>query len=407
MKIIVQKFGGTSVRDDRGRKHALKHIQGVLENGYKVVCVVSAMGRNGDAYATDTLIDLVDGKHTYVSSRELDLMMACGELISSIVFSNMLNKNGIYATSLTGGQAGFITTDDYNQAKIIDMKVDRLIDLLKSYDVVVVAGFQGVTKNGDITTLGRGGSDTSASALGVALQAEYIDIFTDVNGIMTADPRIVKEATSLSVVTYNEICNMAYQGAKVIHPRSVEIAMNGEIPIRVRSTYSNSFGTLVTTPIKKNKLSPVFERTVTGIANVSNLTQIKVLAKEGEYDLQQKVFKAMANERISVDFINISPTGVAYTVSEDVTDKAINVLKKLKLDPIVTRNCAKIAVVGGGISGVPGVTSKIVTALSQCGITILQSADSHTTIWVLVKEQDMVSAVNVLHEVFDLHESQL
>jgi aspartate kinase len=404
MKIIVQKFGGTSVRDERGRDFARKHIERALEDGYKVVVVVSAMGRKGDPYATDTLLSLIGGANNYVSKREQDMLMACGEIISSVVFANLLNKHGIKATAFTGAQAGFCTNDDHTNAKIIEMRCDRVLAALNEYDVVVVAGFQGVAENGDITTLGRGGSDTSAAALGAALNAEWVDIFTDVEGVMTADPRIVENARPLDVVTYTEICNMAYQGAKVIHPRAVEIAMQAKVPLRVRSTYSDSLGTLVTSVIRGKKGSDVKERLVTGITYVSNVTQIKVQAREGHYELQSDVFKAMANEGISVDFINISPHGVVYTVAGEMTEKAVAALRHIGYEPVVVTGCAKVSVVGAGIAGVPGVTAKIVTALSEQGIQILQSADSHTTIWVLVKEEDMKKAVNALHDAFHLSE---
>ncbi|OIK06793.1 aspartate kinase [Bacillus sp. MUM 116] len=402
MKIIVQKFGGTSVRDEKGRKHARIHIEKALQDGYKVVVVVSAMGRNGDPYATDTLLSLIGGNNSKISKREQDLLMSCGEVISSVVFTNMLLESGINAIGLTGAQAGFRTNNDYSNAKIVDMKCDRLLRELEHSDVVVVAGFQGAAKNGDITTIGRGGSDTSAAALGAALNAEWIDIFTDVEGIMTADPRIAENARPLSVVTYTEVCNMAYQGAKVIHPRAVEIAMQSKIPIRIRSNYSESLGTLVTTLNKENRGSDIKERIVTGIAHVSDVTQIKVFAKKDQYYLQAEVFKAMANENISVDFINISPNGVVYTVTDEMTDKAIKILHDLGHEPVVERHCAKVSVVGAGIAGVPGVTSKIVTSLSDHGIRILQSADSHTTIWVLVKQEDLVKSVNALHDAFQL-----
>jgi aspartate kinase len=407
MKIIVQKFGGTSVKDEKSRKHAQTHIEKALAEGYKVVVVVSAMGRKGDSYATDTLLSLVGGNLSKISKREHDLLLSCGETISSVVFANMLLDSGISAVALTGAQAGFRTNSDHTNAKIIEMKCERLLRELEHVDVVVVAGFQGAAKNGDITTIGRGGSDTSAAALGAALNAEWIDIFTDVEGIMTADPRIAENARPLSVVTYTEVCNMAYQGAKVIHPRAVEIAMQAKVPIRIRSTYSDNLGTLVTTLNKDNRGSDIKERIVTGIAHVSNVTQIKVFAKKDQYYLQAEVFKAMANENISVDFINISPNGVVYTVTDEMTDRAISVLNELGHDPVVERNCAKVSVVGAGIAGVPGVTSKIVSALSDHGIRILQSADSHTTIWVLVKQEDLVKSVNALHDAFQLEEESI
>lgn len=402
MKVIVQKFGGTSVQNSETRKHAMEHIKHAIEDGYKVVVVVSAMGRKGDPYATDTLLSLVGGPHALLSKREQDLLLSCGETISSVVFSQMLLAEGIRAAAMTGAQAGFLTNHEHTNAKIVEMKCDRLIRELSSHDAIVVAGFQGAAKNGDITTIGRGGSDTSAAALGAALNAEWIDIFTDVEGMMTADPRIVEKARPLSVVTYNEVCNMAYQGAKVIHPRAVEIAMQAKIPLRIRSTYSNAPGTLVTTMNKPERGPDVRERLVTGIAYVANVSQIKVTAKEGQYDLQSQVFKAMANEHISVDFINISPNGVVYTVTEDMIERAVRALTDLGYDPEIERNCAKVSVVGAGIAGVPGVTSKIVTALAEREIRILQSADSHTTIWVLVEGKDLVNAVNALHDVFEL-----
>ena len=402
MKIIVQKFGGTSVRDEQSRQNAKRHIEKAIAEEYKVVVVVSAMGRSGDPYATDSLLGLIGGNSTKVSKREQDLLLSCGEMISSVVFTNMLLENGIKAVSLTGTQAGFQTNGDHTNAKIIEMKCDRLLRELQDVNVVVVAGFQGAAKNGDITTIGRGGSDTSAAALGAALNAEFIDIFTDVEGIMTADPRVAENARPLSVVTYTEVCNMAYQGAKVIHPRAVEIAMQAKVPIRIRSTYSDNLGTLVTSANKHNQGSDLRERPVTGIAHVINVTQIKVLAKKNQYNLQAEVFKAMANENISVDFINISPNGVIYTVTDEMANRAVEVLSELGHAPTVERHCAKVSVVGAGMAGVPGITAKIVTALSEQGVRILQSADSHTTIWVLVQQTDLVKAVNALHDAFQL-----
>ncbi|WP_424162518.1 aspartate kinase [Bacillus amyloliquefaciens] len=402
MKIIVQKFGGTSVKDDKGRKLALAHIKDAISEGYKVIVVVSAMGRKGDPYATDSLIGLLYGSQSDISPREQDMLLSCGETISSVVFTSMLKENGIKAAALTGAQAGFLTNAQHTDAKIIEMKTERLFETLASHDAVVVAGFQGATEKGDTTTIGRGGSDTSAAAIGAAVDAEFIDIFTDVEGVMTADPRIVENAKPLPNVTYTEICNLAYQGAKVIHPRAVEIAMQAKVPIRVRSTYSKDKGTLVTSHHSSKVGSDVFERLITGIAHVKDVTQFKVPAKTGQYNVQTEVFKAMANAGISVDFFNITPSEIVYTVAGSKTEAARGILAELGYEPTVTESCAKVSAVGAGIMGVPGVTSKIVSALSDKGIPILQSADSHTTIWVLVHEKDMVTAVNALHEVFEL-----
>jgi len=406
MKIIVQKFGGTSVRSENTRKKALVHVKKALAEGYKAVIVISAMGRMGEPYATDTLLSLIGGPQTLLSKREQDMLLSCGETISAAVFTEMLLENGISATTLSGSQAGIITNGDFTNAKILEVKPDRIKQELKIYDAVVVAGFQGKSKSGDITTLGRGGSDTSAVALGVALKAEWIDIFTDVDGIMTADPKLATNARPLKLVTYNEVCNLAYQGAKVIHPRAVEMAMQGDIPIRIRSTHSEDIGTIVTKLSRKRSFIDESIPLVTGIAHVPNVTQITVFAKKDQYNLQAEVFKAMAKMQISVDFINISPNAVVYTVNSQVAEKAENILLAMGYSPKIERDCAKVSVVGAGITGVPGVVSKIVSALDEQGIRILQSADSYTTIWILVKQKDLVKAVNALHDAFLLHKQE-
>jgi aspartate kinase len=402
MKILVQKFGGTSVQSDQDRTHVIKHIKEALRNNYKLVVVVSALGRNPDPYATDTLLNLVRYPGNKTTERELDMLMSCGEVISSVVLSNELRNHHIDSIALTGAQAGFITTDDFTRAKIKEVKPRRVFKELKDHDVVIVAGFQGQTEEGDITTIGRGGSDTTAAALGAALPAERIEIFTDVNGIMTADPRVVEKARPLDVVTYTEICNLAYQGAKVIHPRAVEIAMQAKIPMKVRSTYADQGGTLVTASRERQMGKDISERLITGIAHISSVTQIKVQTKEEVYRLQSEVFKGMAEAGISVDFINISPTGVIYTVPDALTERAVRILETLGFQPEITRNCAKVSAVGAGMTGMPGVASRIVQALTEQEIQILQSADSHTTIWVLVHDADLKKAVNALHEVFGL-----
>ncbi|MEW9676660.1 aspartate kinase [Lentibacillus sp. L22] len=402
MQILVQKFGGTSVQTKENRNYVIRHIKEALINDYKLVVVVSALGRKPDPYATDTLLDLVGFPANHNSAQELDLLMSCGETIASVVLSNELQRHHISATALTGAQAGFVTNNDFTQAKIKKVNPKRILEEFEQNDVVVIAGFQGQTETGEVTTIGRGGSDTSAAALGAALQADEIQIFTDVNGIMTADPRVVKGARPLDVVTYTEICNLAYQGAKVVHPRAVEIAMQAKIPMRVRSTYSNGQGTLVTTSRIQELGSDIPDRLITGIAHMDRITQIRVQTKEEAIRLHSEVFKAMAESGISVDFINISPNGVLYTVPEAFTKKAVRVLQTLGFQPEITENCAKVSAVGAGMTGVPGVASKIVQALTNRNVQILQSADSHTTIWVLIHEKDLVTAVNALHDAFEL-----
>lgn len=409
MKIIVQKFGGTSLKDEHVRERAIAHIRNAKQEGYGVVVVVSAMGRKGEPYATDTFLDWIGQNGDQLSVREKDLLLSCGEMISSTTLSSLLNAKHIPSVVLTGYQAGIITNSDFGNARIISINPKRIKEKLKQNNVVVVCGFQGGTTDGEITTLGRGGSDTTATALGRALKAKYVDIFTDVEGIMTADPRVVEDASPLKRMTYTEISNLAYQGAKVIHPRAVEIAMQGQVPIRVRSTMSDDEGTLVTSLGDSDYIERRFnDRLVTGIAHVADIAQIEVIRTNGQdKDLHLNVFKAMAENQISVDFISISPSSVTYTVAEHSVEQTKSILQSIGYQPQVRHDCAKVSTIGAGMAGVPGVVSKIIEALTEENIGILQSADSHTTIWVLVQRKDLSRAVKALHRKFDLHKKEL
>ncbi|TCZ80016.1 aspartate kinase [Paenibacillus albiflavus] len=404
MRILVQKFGGTSLSTIEARQHVIGHIKDALEREYKLVIVVSAMGRLGDPYATDTLLGLVSGNGKSLPAREKDMLLCCGEIISATNLCSQLQAEGISSVVMTGGQAGIQTNNVFGNAQIVSIDTSAIIEYLNQDQVVIVTGFQGMTASHEYTTLGRGGSDTSATALGAALRAEIVDIFTDVNGILTADPRIVEDAKPLTQVSFVEICNMAQNGAKVIHPRAVEVAMQANIPVRVRSTFSKDTGTLVTsTEAIKADWGHVADRFVTGIAHTSGVTQIQVGAAEQQYDLQLKVFKTMAQHHISVDFINVNPSGVVYTVYDSEAERAIQLLREAGFEPKWLSGCAKVAVIGGGINGVPGIMAHIVEALTEEDIQILQSADSNTTIWVLVSHDNMIEAVRALHRKFELN----
>jgi aspartate kinase len=404
MRILVQKFGGTSLSTNEARQHVIEHIKDALEQNYKLVVVVSAMGRLGDPYATDTLLGLISQHGNVLPAREKDMLLCCGEIISATNLCSLLHAEGISSVVMTGGQAGIQTNQVFGNAQIVAIDNSAIVEYLNQDQVVIVTGFQGMTASHEWTTLGRGGSDTSATALGAALRAEIVDIFTDVNGILTADPRIVEDAKPLTQVSFVEICNMAQNGAKVIHPRAVEVAMQANIPVRVRSTFSKDEGTLVTsTEAIKADLSRVSDRFVTGIAHTGGVTQIQVSAAEQQYDLQLKVFKTMAQNQISVDFINVNPSGVVYTVFDYEAERAVGLLRDAGLEPKWLSGCAKVAVIGGGINGVPGIMAHIVEALTEEDIRILQSADSNTTIWVLVSHDNMIDAVRALHRKFELN----
>lgn len=406
MKFIVLKFGGTSLATLELREKAAERIIAAMDDGYLPVVVVSAMGRGGDPYATDTLLELVRQTHRDLPEREKDILMTCGEIISGVVMTATLHSLGRPAVFLTGAQAGIITDRNFTNARILQVKPHRVSAFAQEGYIVVVAGFQGATEDGEITTLGRGGSDTTAAALGVALNAAYVDIYTDVEGIMTADPRIVTEARALEVITYDEICHLAHEGAKVIHPRAVEIAMQKGVPLRVRSTLSDSPGTLVTTSGEayKGTIDITRDRVITGITYISGITRFKVNITPGAEGLEQqkRMFRALALAGVSIDFINILPETVLFTVNDEVAEKAARVLENTGYQPEMITGCAKVSAVGAGMSGVPGVIADIVEALAGSGIQILQCNDSHTTVWVLVRREQMEKAVRALHSQFKL-----
>lgn len=404
MRFLVQKFGGTSVANPDLRKTVARKIIGARENGYTPVVVVSAMGRKGEPYATDSLLGLVRQVCSEVPNRELDLLLSCGEVISGVMMSATLQSMGCPTVCLNGAQAGIITDSRFNEARILKVDVTNILRHAREGKVVVVAGFQGISEDGEITTLGRGGSDTTAAALGAALKAAYIDIYTDVEGIMTADPRIVTDAMMLKAITYDEICHLAHEGAKVIHPRAVEIAMQKGVPLRVRSTFSETEGTLVTSSgeVYKGTVDIYRDRVITGIAQIINLAQIKVQLDTSPAGLgeQRRMFRGLALAGISIDFINILPGLVLFTIREDMVDKTVQVLENTGYTPEVQTGCAKVSAVGAGMAGVPGVIADIVEALTREQVSIMQCNDSHTTVWLLVKQDDMETAIRALHRQF-------
>ncbi|GAB6180715.1 aspartate kinase [Desulfotomaculum defluvii] len=404
MRFLIQKFGGTSLVSQDLRELVANKIISAANEGFSPVVVVSAIGRQGEPYATDTLLSFILSINRDIPSREMDLLMSCGEIISGVAMVNTLQHMGHPAVLLTGEQAGIITDDNHNDARIIRVEPKKITHFAEQGKIVVVAGFQGVTENGEITTLGRGGSDTTASALGVALNAECIDIYTDVEGIMTADPRIVEDARILDTVTYNEICQLAHEGAKVIHPRAVEIAMQKNIPLRVRSTFSDAPGTLVTSHHGVyGTIDITRDRLASGVTHISGVTQLKIIVKDVTVEEPGlRIFRSLALAGISIDFINVSPEIIMFTVKDEVAQKALAVLENLGIQPLVKPNCAKVSTVGAGMTGVPGVMASIVQGLTEEGVEILQSSDSHTTIWVLVDNDNMKKAIKALHRKFKL-----
>ena len=272
-----------------------------------------------------------------------------GEIISSVVLVGMLQAAGHKAISLTGVQAGIITDGVFGSAHIVKVKPELVTRYLEDDYIVVVAGFQGVSEDGEITTLGRGGSDTTAAALGVALNASVIEIYTDVNGLKTADPRIVKNPKTIDRVTYNEICQLAYEGARVIHPRAVEIAMQGNVPIRIKCTFTDEPGTLVTSSIQPYEETAIKgDRLITGVTQIVGITQV-CIDTSGLNDpcFNMNFLSRLAEENISIDFINVSPERTVFTVPDTVADRVLEIIKQFKVDAALRKSCAKVAVVGG------------------------------------------------------------
>lgn len=404
MRIIVQKFGGTSVASEEARLRVTDHVRRAKSEGLSPVLVVSAMGRTGDPYATDTLISLARSVSEAIHPRELDLLQSCGELISSVVMVQTLQKAGIRARAFSGGQAGIITDRSFGNARILEVKPERVWRGLEEGLVAVVAGFQGVTGEGDITTLGRQSSDVTAAALGVALRAEVVDIFTDVEGIMTADPRLAPQAQLLDVMTYSEVCEMAHMGAKVIHPRAVEIAMEGRIPIRIRSTFSDGTGTLISDGRNIAGVEIRSDRVVTGIAHVSGVSLVRIVSQEdvNRSGLALSVFQHLAEAGISVDLIHVSPDQISFIIRSELHDRAMAVLRGLSGGVTAERGYAKVSAVGAGMRGVPGVMARVMHGLSAADVPIFQTTDSHTNISCLVRDSDLPAAVRALHDEFGL-----
>ncbi|NFO97266.1 aspartate kinase [Clostridium botulinum] len=401
MKILVQKFGGTSVSTNEKRKLVVKKVLNAINAGYKPVVVVSAMGRKGEPYATDSLLELLTDSFKENNLLATDLLMSCGEVISSVVMSNELSKNNINAIPLTGGQAGINTDENYSDASVKNVDTKCLMKLLEEDKVPVVCGFQGINEQGFVTTLGRGGSDVTAALLGVALKAEQVEIYTDVDGIMTADPRIVKGASLIEEISYNEVFQFADQGAKVIHPRAVEIAMKGNVPLAIKNTMSECKGTMI-----DNIGSLDASNIITGITHMANRVQIRINLDENQgNENYYELLPVLAENLISIDLINVFPKEKIFTIDKKDLNKFDNIMNSINIKYSYIDNCSKIAIIGSRMRGIPGVMAKILKSLVKEKIEILQTADSHTTIWCLVESKYTETAINLLHKEFNLEKN--
>lgn len=403
MRILVQKYGGALLATPEGRLQVAEQISATRKDGRSVVAVASAIGREGDPYATDTLVTLVRGISEEIEPRTLDLLLSTGEIISTALLAHTLSRAGCAAVALTGAQARIITTDEFNDARILSIDPLPTLRYLEQGMVVVVAGFQGVTAEGEVTTLGRGGSDTTAVAIGAALGADVVEIYKDVEGIMTADPKVVPSARPIRSITYDEVSQMAALGARVLHPRAADIGREHNVRLVIKRIGSMNGGTVI---MKGQDLGvPIIDgRPVIALAHLPDVVQLKIRRKDGDLGKPLAALETLAQNGISIDLINLLPELLAFTVKDDAVDRAANLLSKLSFPVEVSRQCAKVSIIGAGMRGRPGVMARVVHALHAAGVDILQTADSHTTISCLVRREQMDRALRALHDEFGLAE---
>ncbi|WP_353892036.1 aspartate kinase [Proteinivorax hydrogeniformans] len=397
--IKVQKFGGTSVATEQQRRNIAQNavVQIQKNNNLKLVLVVSAMGREGSPYATDTLLNLLK-KHSETSKSKIDLLLSCGEIISAVLLASEVESHNVQCSILTGWNMGIKTDTKFTNANILEVNDTNFKKAFKEHSIIVIPGFQGLTNTNEISTLGRGGSDITAVAVGDALKAESVEIFTDVKGVMTADPKIVPSAHKLKEITYEEIFQMANGGAKVIHPRAVEMAMKANLNLWIKSTDFKDQGTSIKKVHSLLHDNKTTNKIITGIADIKGLLQYSVYFDKEDKRLELELFKRIADNDVSLDLINLTPKLKVFTVPQKDRQEVDKVLNYHNLSYEVVKDCTKITIIGAAMEGKPGVMSKILEPLFESKIPILQTADSHVNISILVKSVYAKSAINALHK---------
>ena len=401
--LIVKKFGGTSVANKERIYNVARRCIEDYKKGHSVVVVLSAMGDT-----TDDLLALANDINPNANKRELDMLLTTGEQVSVSLMAMAMHAMDVPAVSLNAFQVGMNCTSRYGNARFKRIDTDRINHELDSRKIVIVTGFQGITKYDDYATLGRGGSDTTAVALAAVLHADLCEIYTDVDGVYTADPRIVPNARKLPEITYDEMLELATAGAKVLHNRSVEMAKKYSVPMVVRSSLNESEGTIVKEVVKMEKML------ITGVAADKNTARISVIGVEDRPGIAFKIFNKLAKNNINVDIIlqSVGRDGtkdISFTVSQDDLKDGLTILEENK-EPLTIKNIthnegvAKVSIVGAGMMTNPGVASKLFEALFNYGININMISTSEIRITVLVEESEIDKAVRAIHEKFDLAE---
>ncbi|GAY09340.1 aspartate kinase [Pseudonocardia sp. N23] len=407
MALVVQKYGGSSVQDADRIKKVAERIVRTRKEGHDVVVVVSAMGDT-----TDELTDLAEQVSPAPPAREMDMLLTAGERISNALVAMAIHALGAEARSFTGSQAGMLTTSRHGDARIVQVNPGRLRSALDEGSIVLVAGFQGMSEDSkDITTLGRGGSDTTAVALAAALNADVCEIYTDVDGIFSADPRIVPDAQHLDTVTYEEMLEMAASGAKVLHLRAVEYARRYNVPLRVRSSYNDKPGTLVAGSIEE---IPLENPILTGVAHDRSEAKITVMGVPDTPGMAARIFRTVADAEINIDMVlqnisheSVGTTDITFTLPRTDGPRAVAALDGAKSDigfeqVVYDPEVGKVSLVGAGMRNHPGVTATFCEALSNAGVNIETMNTSEIRISVICRADQLDGAVRALHDAFEL-----
>ncbi|MGW8957901.1 aspartate kinase [Paenibacillus sp. NPDC055715] len=402
MSLYVMKFGGSSVGDTERMKRVAKRVVEKQSEGHQCVVVVSAMGDT-----TDELIDQAKLLNEQLPARELDMLMTTGEQISIALLSMAIQQLGHEAVSFTGWQAGFRTESEHGRARITDIQPQRVLDALNSNKIVVVAGFQGMSAEGDITTLGRGGSDTTAVALAAAIQADACEIYTDVDGIYSTDPRIVKVARKLKEISYDEMLELANLGAAVLHPRAVEYAKHNRVPLIVRSSFNHNEGTVV-------KEDAVMEQgvVVSGIAYDKNVARISILGVVDTPGVLAKVFGTLAGAKIDVDIIvqsgvEAGRADFSFTVALTDCEAALKTLESIRTElpyreVTSEENLVKVSIVGAGMVSHPGVAAQMFAVLAEQGVSIKMVSTSEIKVSCVIEAGKLHEVIQALHTAYKL-----
>lgn len=399
--LIVKKFGGTSVADKERIFNVANRCIEDYKKGHDVVVVLSAMGKQ-----TDVLLDMANDINPNAPKRELDMLLTTGEQTSVALMAMAMHSLGVPSISLNAFQVAMNTTSVAGNAKLIKIDKDRIRHELEQRKIVIVTGFQGISKYDDYTTLGRGGSDTTAVALAATLHADACEIYTDVDGVYTADPRIVEGAKKLDQITYDEMLELASFGAGVLHNRSVEMAKKYGVQLVVRSSLNTTEGTIVKEEVKMEKML------ISGVASDKNVARIAVVGLEDQPGVAFKLFRHLANHNVNVDMILQSigrdnTKDISFTVTEDMADVAVETVERhrsgsLKCQDVkVNKNVSKVSIVGAGMQTNPGVAAQMFEALYDANVNIQQISTSEIRVTVLIDEEDTNKAMNAVHKEFD------